>query len=59
MKTEAQKRAENNYRKKLKQLVIRFYPNERDEAVYEWLKAQKNTTEYVKNLVFEDMQNSR
>ncbi|MFR5807503.1 MAG: hypothetical protein ACLUE3_02055 [Collinsella sp.] len=39
----------------MKQLVIRFYPNEYDESIYKWLKEQDNTTEYIKNLIREDM----
>ena len=60
MKTDAQRRAENAYRKKTKQIVNRYYPNsESDEDLYEWLKSQENTTEYLKNLVREDMQKRR
>lgn len=59
MKTDAQRRAENAYRKKTRQVVIRFYPNERDEKLYAWLKSRENATEYLKNLVLEDMQNTR
>ena len=36
MQTEAQRRATSNYRKKVKQLTIRFYPNrDADEEMYE------------------------
>lgn len=59
MKTDAQRRAENAYRKKTKQIVIRFYPNAGDEELYEWLKSQENTTEYLKSLVRDDMKNAR
>ena len=56
MATEAQKRAISSYRKRsVKQLVIRFYPNEDDESIYKWLKEQDNTTEYIKSLIREDM----
>lgn len=58
MQTEAQRRATNNYRKKVKQLIIRFYPNsDADEEMYAWLKSQDNTTDYIKNLISADMQN--
>ena len=56
MATEAQRRATSSYRKRsVKQLVIRFYPNEGDERIYKWLKEQDNTTEYIKDLIREDM----
>lgn len=60
MKSDAQRRAENAYRKKsVRQLVLRFYPNAEDEAMYEWLKAQENVTEYIKALVADDMKKAR
>ena len=58
MVSEAQKRAVSAYRKKsVKQLTVRFYPSEEDEAMYRWLKSQENTTEYIKSLVRNDMPN--
>ncbi len=60
MQTEAQRRATSNYRKNVKQLTIRFYPNsDSDEEMYAWLKSQENTTDYIKKLISEDMQNHR
>ncbi len=60
MKTDAQRKAENTYRKKsVKQLVLRFYPNAEDEAMYDWLKSQENVTEYLKTLVADDMKKIR
>ena len=59
MKTDAQRRAENAYRKKTKQIVIRFYPSAGDEELYAWLKSQDNATEYLKNLIRDDMENTR
>ncbi len=60
MQTEAQRRAASNYRKKVKQLTLRFYPNsDADEEMYEWLKSQDNTTDYIKKLISVDMQNRR
>ena len=55
-RTDAQKRALNNYRKKTKQIIIRFYPNDEDEKLYEWIKSQENVTEYIKGLVKGDME---
>ena len=60
MKTDAQRRAENAYRKKTKQIVVRFYPNDdEDEEIYTWLKSRDNVTGYLKRLVREDMRNAR
>lgn len=60
MTYDSQKRATAAYRKRsVKQLVIRFYPNDDDENMYRWLKAQNNTTEYIKSLIREDMNNER
>ena len=60
MTYDAQKRATAAYRKRsVKQLVIRFYPNDDDQDMYTWLKAQNNTTEYIKSLIREDMNNER
>lgn len=60
MVTEAHKRAVSTYRKKnVKQIVMRFYPGDDDAALYEWIKSHENVNEYLKNLVRDDMQNSR
>ena len=60
MQTDAERRAVSSYRKKsVKQLTIRFFPNERDEAMYQWLKSQPNVTKYLKTLVAADMENAR
>lgn len=60
MTYDSQKRATAAYRKRsVKQLVIRFYPNDDDQDMYTWLKAQNNTTEYIKSLIREDMNNER
>lgn len=60
MATEAQRRAENAYRKKnVRQVIMRFYPSDEDAALYEWIKSHDNVNEYLKSLVREDMQNAR
>lgn len=60
MTYDSQKRATAAYRKRsVKQLVIRFYPNDDDESMYTWLKEQDNTTEYIKRLIRKDMNNER
>ena len=57
MVSDSQKRANERYRKKsVKQLIIRFYPNESDESMYQWLKSQPNTTGYIKELIAADME---
>ena len=54
---DSQRRANNEYRKRsTKSIVIRFYPGEEDEHVYQWLKDQENTTAYLKSLVKSDME---
>lgn len=59
MVSDAQKRANSAYRKKsVKQIVMRFYPNETDEIVYKWLKGKKNINTYLKSLVLEDIARS-
>lgn len=53
--SEAQKRANEKYRReKMKQVVVRFSPNEM--ALYEHLKSKDNIAGYIKQLVREDMQ---
>ena len=57
MKTDAQRRAENTYRKKsVRQIVVRFYPNAQDEEMYEFLKSKENATAYIKKLISSDME---
>ncbi len=56
--TEAQKRAQENYRKKsVKQAAVRFYPAEAD--IWEWLQSQDNRAGYIKRLIREDMERNR
>ena len=57
MPSEAQKRATAKYQKeKMKQIAIRFSPNEMD--VYDYIKSQQNIAGYIKRLVREDMERS-
>jgi hypothetical protein len=57
MDTPAQKRAKNNYQKKVKVIRLQFYPNnDADTEMYEFLKAQTNTTQFLKKLVKRDME---
>lgn len=56
MDTPAQKRAKAKYRKKVRAITMQFYPNnERDAKLLAHLKAQENTTQYLKSLVERDM----
>lgn len=60
MVSDAQKRANAKYRReKVKQVVVRFYPNDEDEAIYAHLKAQPRMGEYVKRLVMDDMERAK
>lgn len=59
MATDAQKKANAAYRKKsVKQLVMRFYPSEEDEKLYEWIKSHENVNQYLKALVKQDMESN-
>ena len=56
MVSEAQKKASAKYRREhVKQIVVRLYPNEADQAVYDYLKSQPEMGKYIKRLVAEDM----
>lgn len=56
MGTPAQRRAKNNYQKKIKVIRVQFYPNsEQDTEMYAHLKEQENITQYIKSLVLRDM----
>lgn len=59
MRTDAQRRAQNKYQKKIKQLIIKFYPKEEDQELYEWIKSQESINAYIKGLVIQDMENRR
>lgn len=51
MVSEAQKKASAKYRREhVKQIVVRFYPNEADQAVYDYLKSQPEMGKYIKRL---------
>lgn len=60
MQTDAQRRAVSNYRKKnVSQIVMRFYPNEQDDAIYSWIKSHENVNQYLKSLILDDMKKGR
>lgn len=54
MVSEAQKRANAKYRKKMTQITVRFSPNE--QKVYAYAKEQENVSGYIKSLIIEDME---
>lgn len=54
MVSEAQKRANAKYRKKMTQITVRFSPNE--QKVYAYAKEQENVSGYIKRLIIEDME---
>lgn len=51
--SEAQKRANAKYRKKMRQITVRFSPNEMD--LYEHIKTQPNVAGYIKELIRNDI----
>lgn len=53
--TEAQRRANLKYRKRAKQLVLQFPP---DDPMWEWIDKHKPKAGYVKNLIRKDMERS-
>lgn len=54
MTSEAQKRANAKYAKKVKQQAVKFYPTEAD--IWEHLQAQPNKMGYIKQLIRADME---
>lgn len=53
--TEAQRRASAKYRQRnVKCQTISFYPQHME--LYEWLRAQPNRNEYMRELIRKDMQ---
>lgn len=56
--TDAQKRAQEAYRKKsVKQVVVRFYPAETD--LWEWLDSKGNKQGYLKSLIRADIEREK
>lgn len=54
MTTEAQKRANAKYAKKVKNQLVKFYPTEED--IWEHLQKQENKMGYIKSLIRKDME---
>lgn len=53
MRTEAQRRATNTYRKKLKSMSLEFYPN--DEDIVKKLESVPAKATYIKELIRKDI----
>ena len=54
MATEAQRRAVQNYKKKVKRITVDFSPAESD--MWEHIQAQEKKQTYIKNLIRADME---
>lgn len=51
--TEAQKKAAREYDKKVRRVVVEFFPT--DEKLIEQLNKQEKVATYIKNLIREDI----
>jgi hypothetical protein len=59
MQTDTQRRTVSNYRKiSVRQIVMRFYPNGQDDAIYSWIKSHENVNQYLKSPILDDMKKS-
>lgn len=57
MPTEAQRRAIQNYKKKIKRITLEFSPAEAD--VWDHIQSQEKKQTYIKNLIRADMEKER
>ncbi len=57
MATEAQRRAVQNYKKKVKRFTVEFSPTESD--LWDHIQSQEKKQTYIKNLIREDMKKDR
>lgn len=57
MATEAQKRANAKYAKKVRTQLVKFYPTEDD--IWNHLQGQENKMGYIKALIRKDMEDGR
>ena len=57
MTSEAQRRAVQNYKKKVKRITVDFSPAEAD--IWEHIQSQEKKQTYIKNLIREDMKKDR
>ena len=54
MTTEAQKRAIQNYKKKVKRITLEFSPAESE--IWDHIQSQEKKQTYIKSLIREDME---
>lgn len=54
MTSEAQRRAVQNYKKKVKRITIDFHPSEME--LWEHIQSQEKKQTYIKNLIRADME---
>lgn len=52
--TESKKRAKKEYNKKVKKILLEFYPT--DEKMIEFLSSKKPTQSYIKGLIKKEME---
>jgi hypothetical protein len=57
MATDAQRRAIQKYRQKVKRITVSFYPTE--EAEWEHLQKQQKKQTYIKDLIRADMKGEK
>ena len=57
MATEAQRRAIQNYKKKVKRFTVEFSPAESD--LWDHIQSQEKKQTYIKNLIREDTKKDR
>lgn len=57
MASEAQRKAVQNYKKKVKRITVDFYPAESD--LWEHIQQQDKKQTYIKSLIREDMKKDR
>ena len=56
--SEAQKRANSNYRKRcVKNVTVASYPN--DKELFEWMDSKGGRASYIKRLIREDMEKKK
>jgi hypothetical protein len=57
MASEAQRRAIQNYKKKVKRITVDFYPAEAE--LWEHIQSQEKKQTYIKNLIRADIEKGR
>lgn len=57
MASEAQRKAVQSYKKKVKRITIDFYPSDTD--IWDHIQSQEKKQTYIKNLMREDIKKDR